>query len=163
MWYDEFFSRDEKLTKFSLGNEDCLNVFCSSSSAFKYDRQFIANANNAAAEAIKLSHDYGLSYLDESVNSKMFLTETILKQIVQRCAKNGDWTLLRNHVQSVFSDRQNLSSSFLQKGFPVNTSLQKDAALVAASATSKSNFRQFFLRQHEVFFQVNSPRIRASQ
>lgn len=105
--------------------------------SFKYDRNYVENANNAAAEAIKLSHDYGESYLDDFVNSKMFFTETILDEIIRR----RDRTLLNEFIQNVFSDRQNLSSSFLQKGFPINISLQIDATSTK-SFTSKSKIER---------------------
>lgn len=116
------------------GNENCLNVHCSSNPSFKYDRT-VLNPNNAAAEAIKLSNDYGSSCLDEFVNSKMFLTETILNQIIEK--PNG-LILLNESIQMVFSDRQNLSSSFLQKGFAINISLENETT--GASVTSKSQF-----------------------
>lgn len=104
---------------------------------FKYDRNFVKDANNAAAEAIKLAHDYGLSYLDEYMNSNLFLTEANLEQIINKCRNSNDWTALQNLIYSVFSNRQNLSSSFLQKGFYINVSLNNDSSS-STSATAKS-------------------------
>lgn len=120
-----------------LGNDQCLNIYCSSCSLFKYDRNFVKDANNAAAEAIKLAHDYGLSYLDEYMNSNLFLTEANLEQIINKCRNSNDWTALQNLIYSVFSNRQNLSSSFLQKGFYINVSLNNDSSS-STSATAKS-------------------------
>ncbi|CAF1216821.1 unnamed protein product [Rotaria sordida] len=121
------------------GNNQCLNIYCSSNSSFKYDRKFFEDPNNAAAEAIKLSHEYGSIYLDEYINSNLFLREENLQQTINKSKEINDWTLLQNLIYSVFSNRQNLSSSFLQKGFPMNISLNNEISS-SASATAKSNF-----------------------
>lgn len=123
------------------GNNHCLNVYCASNSSFKYDRRLLANPNNAAAEAIKLTADYNSAYLDELMNSNLFLIEENLQQIINKCKEVNNWDLLRNLVHSVFSNRQNLSSSFLQKGFPLNLSLNTDAPS-ASSATPKSKRKE---------------------
>lgn len=120
------------------GNPECLNVYCSSNSSFKYDRKFFTDVNNAAAEAIKLSHEYGPAYLDEYINSNLFLTDTSLEQLIHRCEQTSNWSLLATVIEKVFSDRQNLSSCFLQKGFLINISLQHETGSTS-SATSKSN------------------------
>lgn len=124
-----------------IENNQCLNVYCSSCASFKYDRKTFENANNAAAEAIKITHDYGCTYLDEYINSNLFLREDILQQIINRCKEINNWQLLQNLMFSVFSNRQNLSSSFLQKGFPLYISLNNETS-PSASATAKST-KQF--------------------
>ena len=125
------------MKSFDLGDNDCLNVFCTSNRSFIYDRKLLEDANHAAAESIKLCHDYGTSRLDEYVNSRLFVTESILEQIIERCRNTNDWTLYRDLIRNIFSDRQNLSSSFLRKGFMINISLEQRPTS-AASATSKS-------------------------
>ena len=96
--------------------------------------------NNAAAEAIRLATDYHSAYLDESINSNQFLIEESLQQIVNQCQQLNQWDPLRNIIHTVFSNRQNLSSSFLKKGaFPLNLSSNIDTSS-SASATPKSKF-----------------------
>ncbi|CAF4769682.1 unnamed protein product [Rotaria sp. Silwood1] len=121
------------------GNNQCLNIYCSSNSSFKYDRKIFEDPNNAAAEAIKLTHEYGSTYLDEYINSNLFLIEENLQQIINKSKEINNWTLLQNLIYSVFSNRQNLSSSFLQKTFPMNILLNNETSS-SASATAKSNF-----------------------
>ncbi|CAF2415101.1 unnamed protein product [Rotaria sp. Silwood2] len=121
------------------GDNQCLNIYCSSNSSFKYNRKFFADPNYAAAEAIKLTHEYGSTYLDEYINSNLFVIEENLQQIINKSKEISNWTLLQNLIYCVFSNRQNLSSSFLQKGFPMNISLNNETSS-SASATAKSNF-----------------------
>ncbi|UJR23464.1 hypothetical protein I4U23_026466 [Adineta vaga] len=127
----------QQLTQ-GCGNNQCLNVYCSSSSSFKYDREHFKNANNAAAEAVKLIHERGSAYLDEYMNSNLFLIEDNLEQFIKKCKENNNFDLLQKLIHSVFSNRQNLSSSFLRKGFPLNLSPNTDTS--SASATPKSSF-----------------------
>ena len=121
----------------SVGNKECLNIYCSSNSSFKYDRKLFEDKNNAAAEAIKLAAEYNSAYLDEFINSKLFLTEELLEQIINRSKESNNWRILTEFIYSIFSNRQNLSSSFLQKGYPINLSLNNDISS-ATSATPKS-------------------------
>jgi hypothetical protein len=124
---------------FSIGNEQCLNVYCSSSSSFKYDREHFKNANNVAAEALKLTADHNSAYLDEYINSNLFLIEENLQQIINKSKELNNWSLIQNTIQSVFSNRQNLSSSFLRTSFPINLSVNNDTSS-AQSVTPKSKF-----------------------
>ena len=71
------------------------------------------------------------------MNSNLFLIEEKLVQSINRCQQNDNWEQLQNLIFSVFSDRQNLSSSFLRKGFPLNISLDYESSS-SASATPKS-------------------------
>ncbi len=137
-----------------IGNDQCLNVYCSSNSSFKYDRKFFEDANNAAAQAIKLTAEYNSAYLDEYINSNLFLIEENLQQIINKSKELNNWELLQNLIHSVFSNRQNLSSSFLRKGFPLNLSLNNETSF-ATSVTPKSKFNlknEFFIY---LFFQGN--------
>ena len=93
--------------------------------------------NNVAAEAIKLTHEYGSAYLDEYMNSNLFLIEENLQQTIKKSKEINNWELLQNLIFSVFSNRQYLSSSFLQKGFPINISVNTSTSSTA-SATPKS-------------------------
>ena len=120
-----------------IGNSQCINVYCSSNKSFKFDRNFLQDPNNAAAEAIKLTYEYGSIYLDEYMNSNLFLIEENLQQIIQKSEETDNWEPLQNLVDSVFSNRQNLSSSFLKKGSPMNISLNNETSL-STSATPKS-------------------------
>ncbi|CAF3302124.1 unnamed protein product [Rotaria socialis] len=130
----------QQLTR-GCGNSQCLNIYCSSNLSFKYDRKLFEDPNNVAAEAIKLAHDYGLAYLDEYMNSNSFLIEENLQQIIMKCKELNNWGLLQKLIYSVFSNRQNLSSSFLRKGFPINSSTNNDiSSSKTASATAKSHF-----------------------
>lgn len=124
-----------------LGNQDCFNVNCASCPSFKYDRKSFENANIAAAESIKLCNDYGPSCLDEYVNSKLFLTESIIDVTIDKARKTNEWNLLREMIKNTFSSRQNLSSSFLKKGYMLNITLdtQSTTATTSASVTPKSN------------------------
>jgi hypothetical protein len=126
------------------GNNQCLNVYCSSSLSFKYNRKLFDDRNNAAAEAIKLTHEYGSAYLDEYINSNLFLREENLQQIINQSKERNNWELLQNLIYSVFSNRQNLSSSFLQKGFSINISLNNQTSS-ATSATPKSKMKFHFI------------------
>lgn len=120
-----------------LGSNQCLNVYCTSNSSFKYDRNIFKDPNKAAVEALRLATDYHSAYLDESINSNQFLMEENLQQIIQ----SEQWDLLRTVIHTVFSNRQNLSSSFLKKGaFPLNLSSNIDTSSSSASATPKSSF-----------------------
>lgn len=123
------------------GNGDCSNAYCSSSSSFKYDRSLFTDANKAAAEAIKLSAEYNSAYLDEYMNSKLFLIEDNLQQTIQLCQKSNNCQSLKDVLSTVFSNRQNLSSSFLRKTYPINISLnQEKFSKATTDATPKSQF-----------------------
>ncbi len=140
MWYVEktkiFYSFVSISFSFK-GNNQCLNVYCSSNSSFKYERKLFEDPNNIAAEAIKLTHEYGPAYLDEYMNSNLFLIEENLQQTINKSKQLNNWEFLQNLIYSVFSNRQHLSSSFLHKGFPINISLNIDTSSVT-SATPKS-------------------------
>ncbi|CAF0756173.1 unnamed protein product [Adineta steineri] len=131
----------QQLTR-GCGNNQCLNVYCSSNASFKYDRKLFEDPNNVAAEAITLTHEYGSAYLDEYMNANLFIIEENLIQIINKSKEQNNWRLLQNLIYSVFSNRQNLSSSFLRKGFPLNLSLNTDSSssFTTNAATPKSNF-----------------------
>jgi hypothetical protein len=127
-----------------IGNNQCLNIYCSSNALFKYDRKFFEDPNNAAAEAIKLTAEYNSAYLDEYVNSNLFLIEETLQQIINKSKESNNWEILQNFIYSVFSNRQNLSSSFLQKGYLINLPRNHEISS-ATSATPKSKINFSFL------------------
>ena len=127
------------LIEIVLGNNQCFNVYCASNSSFKYDRKLFQDRNNVAAEVIKLIAEYNSAYLDEFINSNLFLIEENLREILNKCKELNQWDLLRNVIYNVFSNRQNLSCSFLKKGgFHLNLSSNQQTSL-ASSATPKSN------------------------
>jgi len=121
-----------------IGNHQCLNVYCASNSSFKYDRKFFEDPNNVAAESIKLTYEYNSAYLDEYMNSNLFLIEENLQQIINKSKELNNWEILQNIIHLVFSNRQNLSSSFLQKGFLINLSINNEISSATTSATPKS-------------------------
>lgn len=101
--------------------------------------------NNVAAEAIRLTHDYNSAYLDEIMNLNLFLIEENLQQIVNKCKELDNWQILQNVIYLIFSNRQNLSSSFLQKGFLINISSSTETSTTTTtSATPKSNKKNKF-------------------
>src|SRR5262249_46221829 len=116
--------------------------YCSSNSSFKYDRKFFEDRNNVAAESIKLTAEYNSAYLDEYMNLNLFLIEDNLQQIINKSKETNNWERLQNIIFTVFSNRQNLSSSFLQKGYLINLSLNNNNNNISSttSATPKSHF-----------------------
>ncbi|CAF1526298.1 unnamed protein product [Adineta ricciae] len=131
-----------KQLKDGCGDEQCPNVYCSSNPAFKFDRQSLQNPNTAAAQAIHLATEFGSVYLDEFINSNSFLVQDNLEHILTKSKQTNNYDLLQKLIYSVFSNRQNLSSSFLQKGFPLNISQATDQSSITTSATPKSTFIQ---------------------
>lgn len=137
-----------KKNKNLLGNNQCLNVYCASNCSFKYDRKLFTNPNHVAAESIKLTAEYHSAYLDENINSNMFLMEENLLEIINKCKQLNNWDLLRHVIHNVFSNRQNLSSCFLKKGaFVLNLSSNQETS-TTSSAIPKSKHE----RREEIKF-----------
>jgi hypothetical protein len=82
------------------------------------------------------------------MNSNLFLIEENLQQIINKSKESNNWQLLQNLIYSVFSNRQNLSSSFLQKGFLINISLNNEISPTKTTASvtpkSKTIFKIFY-------------------
>jgi len=65
------------------------------------------------------------------------LTENNLRELIDQCRTTTDWNLLKNSIEFIFSNRLNLSTSFLKKDFLENISINKQFSSTG-SATPKS-------------------------
>lgn len=73
------------------------------------------------------------------MNLNLFLSDDNLQQIINKSKESNNWQILQNIILAIFSNRQNLSSSFLQKGFLINISKSNETNSTN-SATPKSKF-----------------------
>ncbi|CAF2034825.1 unnamed protein product [Rotaria magnacalcarata] len=128
------------------GNPQCSNIYCRSSSSFKYDKTILEDRNQVAAEVIRLSSEYAplcddINLIKENeqkieINN---LTENNLKELISQCEKTNDWNILEKSMEIIFSNRFNLLTSFLKVDFSENIS-NKSESSPTASATPKSFF-----------------------
>ena len=108
----------------------------------------LEDQNQAAAEAIRLSSErvelcVNENILKEKEELKMkYFTEDNLQKLVSQCKQTNNWSLFRNSIEFIFSNRLNLSTSFLQKEFSENLSMKTESSLTA-SATPKSKHSSF--------------------
>ena len=66
------------------------------------------------------------------------LTADNLQELIQRCErKNNNWNLLNDTIETIFSNRSNLSNSFLKSEYSNNISKAEEISS-SASATPKS-------------------------
>ncbi len=65
------------------------------------------------------------------------LTENNLEELINQCKQMNNWDLLRNSIEFIFSNRLNLSTSFLKNDFSQNISIKYQSSSTA-SATPKS-------------------------
>ncbi|CAF1329352.1 unnamed protein product [Rotaria sordida] len=128
------------------GNNQCSNIYCQSSSLFKYDKTILNDRNEVAAEAIRLSLEHVPLCVDENIikeyEEKMEinkLTENNLQELINHCKKIDNWNLLNKSIEDIFSNRLNLLNSFLKEDFSNNISINKEFSSTA-SATPKSFF-----------------------
>ncbi len=69
------------------------------------------------------------------------LTENNLRELIDQCRTTADWNLLKNSIEFIFSNRSNLSTSFLKKDFLENISINKEfSSTGSATPKSKSSF-----------------------
>jgi hypothetical protein len=124
-----------------------MNKYCRSSSIFKYDENIIENPNKAAAEAIRLCSEHVELCVNEHMISEndefkiKALTEDNLQKLIRRCKQTKNWDLLRNTIEFIFSNRLNLSTSFLKKDFLENIPINKKfSSTGSVTPKSKSSF-----------------------
>ncbi len=133
-----------------IGNRQCSNIYCRSSSAFKYDEKtFSDDRNNIAAEALRLlAQQAQLCVSDDIIKDnenkmkiKYFTDENSLRKLINQCEETKNWNLLKDSIHLVFSNRLNLSTSFLKKDFTENISInQISSPTASATPKSKINF-----------------------
>jgi hypothetical protein len=121
-----------------IGNSQCSNIYCRSSSAFKYDeKMFLEDRNKVAAEALQLfSKQAQICVHEDEIKIKNF-TENNLLELINQCKETNNWNLLKDSIRLIFSNRLNLSTSFLKKDFSENISVHQVSS-PTASATPKS-------------------------
>ena len=140
-----------------LGNPQCSNIYCRSSLAFKYDQNsFGDDRNRAAAEAVQLYRTKAeLCHRKEKKIGG--LTENHLRELINYCRENDDWTNLQTILGLIFSNRMTLSTSFLKSDFVESMSFEP-VSPPETSATPKSKVK-FFISTNERnvnFFQAFS-------
>ncbi|CAF3132441.1 unnamed protein product [Rotaria socialis] len=128
------------------GNPQCSNIYCRSSSSFKYDKTILEDRNQVAAEVIRLSSEYAplcddVNLIEENEQKIKInnLTENNLQELISQCEKTNDWNILEKSMEIIFSNRFNLLTSFLKVDFTENIS-NKSESSPTASATPKSFF-----------------------
>ncbi|CAF2317147.1 unnamed protein product [Rotaria sp. Silwood2] len=128
------------------GNTQCSNMYCRSSSLFKYIKTIADDRNEVAAEAIRLSLEHVPLCVDENIikehEEKLKinnLTENNLQELINYCKKMNNWNLLNKSLEDIFSKRLNLLNNFLKEDFS-NNILMNAEFLSTASATPKSFF-----------------------
>jgi hypothetical protein len=82
----------------------------------------------------------------QEVKIKNF-TEDNVQELIHQCQQTNNWNVLKNSIEFIFSNRFNLSTSFLRKDFSENISVHQESSSTA-SATPKS--KKFFY-----FFEIN--------
>jgi hypothetical protein len=113
---------------------------------FKYDTNLIKDPNKVAAVAIHLNSVHAQLCADDhktksDVREELKiknLTEDNLRELINQCKQTNNWNLLNNSIESIFSNRLNLSTSFLKNDFSENISINNEFSSTA-SATPKSN------------------------
>ncbi len=73
---------------------------------------------------------------ENEVKIKNF-TENSLRELINQCEETKNWDLLKDSIRLVFSNRLNLSTSFLKQEFAENISVNQVSS-PTASATPKS-------------------------
>ncbi len=69
------------------------------------------------------------------------LTENNLRELIDQCRTTADWNLLKNSIAFIFSNRLNLSTSFLKKDFLENIPINKKfSSTGSVTPKSKSSF-----------------------
>jgi hypothetical protein len=148
-----------------IGNDRCKNKYCRSSSRFKYDEKTIEDRNKVAAEAIRLCSEHVELCVDENMIQEndefkiKHLTEDNLEKLIHRCKQTNNWDLLRNTIEFIFSNRLNLSTSFLKKDFSQTIPMNKQNS---SSATPKSKtlfFMILFSSRDLSGFSIHDPRV----
>ncbi|CAF0925783.1 unnamed protein product [Adineta steineri] len=127
------------------GNNQCSNIYCRSCSTCEYDEKMLNDPNKVAAEAIRLCGKHAQLCIDKNMLKTNIeeikirnLTEDYLHELIEQCKKTANWNLLRDEIDIIFSNRLNLSTSFLKKEFLENISVKKESS--SSSTTSKSLF-----------------------
>ncbi len=62
-------------------------------------------------------------------------TENNLQDLINQCQQMNNWNLLKNSVEFIFSNRFNLSTSFLKKYFSENISINQQSSPTARSCS----------------------------
>ena len=145
VWYENIKISFIFINLKSLGNNQCTNIYCRSSSLFKYDdNNFLEDRNKVAAEAIQLLtecaqlcvNDNLVKNYEEKSQIKN-LTENNLQQLINQCKQINNWNLLKQSIELIFSNRLYLSTSFLKKDYLENLSINQQTT-TTTSATPKS-------------------------
>lgn len=127
----------------SLGNQQCSNNYCRSSTAFKYDEKIFSNdRNQVAAEAIRLFVEQ-VPLCSHRIELKVQnMTENTLRELIHQCEEKDNWSDLHERIGTVFSNRMNLSTSFLRSEFSQPILIDPISPL-ETSATPKSRENEF--------------------